>query len=169
MFTVVEQLTVPWKDSALLTYQLALGDFDTDDSSTESTALFILSSAFLTILMLNLLISVMGDSFDRVQSNKVRGDIMKKLELIIEFELLQSWWNWTKGKDTLLTVCQETREEGAEEEVWEGRVAQIGRKLDKNRKQIENQVQELRDQLGNQMDQLVKKIEEISNRLPKDN
>jgi hypothetical protein len=52
-------------------YKIGLGDFDTGDFATEDITLiymlWILNTLFIMIILLNLLIAIMGDTFDRVK------------------------------------------------------------------------------------------------------
>jgi hypothetical protein len=62
-------------DSLLYTYRMGLGDFDTGNYNDSKYAtlvwiLFILCTVFIQILLLNLLIAIMGDTFERVQEMK---------------------------------------------------------------------------------------------------
>ena len=57
--------------SFIYSYRLSLGDFDTDafgDSYNQITlwVLFIICSMFTAIIMLNMLVAIMGESFNRV-------------------------------------------------------------------------------------------------------
>ena len=55
-------------------YRLNIGDFDTSDYSYLQMVLFIIVSWLTNIIMLNLIISLMGDTYDRVQTNKTASD-----------------------------------------------------------------------------------------------
>lgn len=49
-----------------VTYKLSFGDFSTDDFTLLQWALFILSSFFIPLVLFNLIIAIMGDTYDRV-------------------------------------------------------------------------------------------------------
>jgi len=60
----------------LYSYMVSIGDFNTDNFSIFGEAIawffFILSSLFVLIVMLNLLISIVSDTFTRVNEDKER-------------------------------------------------------------------------------------------------
>lgn len=73
-----------FQDSLFINYRISLGDFDTTDYTMPQIMLFLLSSFFMTLVMLNLLIAIMGDSFDRVSSMLVESDGYELNQLILE-------------------------------------------------------------------------------------
>jgi len=79
-------------DSMLFTYRIALGDWDTSGLGKTDVliilTLFILSTLFLCIIMLNLLIAIISDTYARVEGTS-QNDLYKNLaDLIIENEYL---------------------------------------------------------------------------------
>ena len=50
-----------------MSYRVNLGDFDLDGYDWVSWVFFILATLVNQVIMLNLLISIMGDTYDRVQ------------------------------------------------------------------------------------------------------
>ncbi|GMH63294.1 hypothetical protein TL16_g03675 [Triparma laevis f. inornata] len=72
-------------------YTLMLGDFDIDDFTTSVSyvsiaTLFIAFTVFINIIMLNLLIAIMGDIFDRIQENARAEFMFARARIILEFE-----------------------------------------------------------------------------------
>lgn len=79
-------------ESLLFTYRIALGDWDISGlGQTDAFIiifLFILSTLFLCIIMLNLLIAVISDTYARVEDTS-QNELYKNLsDLIIENEYL---------------------------------------------------------------------------------
>lgn len=74
-----------------MSYKQSLGDFDTDDYSTGEKILFLFSSIINMIIMLNLLISILGDTFDRVQSGLTEADRFSIAQMVLEIESLLFW------------------------------------------------------------------------------
>jgi len=62
-------------DSIFFSYKMSLGDFDTEDLGSVQTLLaiitFVIATLFLTIMMLNILVAVISDSYSRVESTSV--------------------------------------------------------------------------------------------------
>ena len=63
-FTIENKLVGPvWPLNVLTVYRLILGDYDVDDFQTSLALLvYVLCVCFASILLLNLLIAIMGDS-----------------------------------------------------------------------------------------------------------
>ena len=77
-------------DAIFNQYMLSLGEFgslvensETDSFETEIIlAFFFFATFFVQITMLNMLIAIMGDSFDYSMENREKFDIMTKLEIL---------------------------------------------------------------------------------------
>ena len=69
-------------------YELLLGNFETDDFGSTNLLMmwvyFITSSIFLIIVMLNLLIAIISDTFERVQGSRNERMYGEFAELIDE-------------------------------------------------------------------------------------
>lgn len=50
-------------ENIALTYRLAFGDFETEDYSAFEWIVFILASLFIPLVMFNMLIAIMGDTY----------------------------------------------------------------------------------------------------------
>jgi WD40 repeat protein len=107
-------------ESMTLAYELNLSAFETDDYSTWQWIIFMLASIVNCVIMLNLLISILGDSYERVQLNLVESDYSQMLEVILELEKMMIW-NRNKGIQTYLHKCNLLKSEDSQEE-WEGRI-----------------------------------------------
>lgn len=61
--------------SLLFNYRTTFGDFDTDVYSNNSQwILFLIASIFLPLIMMNLLIAIMSDTYARVMADIVPSD-----------------------------------------------------------------------------------------------
>lgn len=63
---------------------LMLGDFQYDDYNFATWTLFTISSIFMPLVMLNLLIAIMSDTFGRVNGTMIEADGKELNELILE-------------------------------------------------------------------------------------
>jgi hypothetical protein len=73
----------------MYTYLTGLGEFGTDDFGSHPNAnilwiYFILCTILIQIVLLNLLIAIMGDTFDRVQEMKEEAKLKELCALISE-------------------------------------------------------------------------------------
>ena len=109
----------------IFSYRLGLGDFDTEGFEGRSDEMLIwvlwfVNTIIILIVLLNLLIAIMGDTFDRVQETaensmlKELTQIMRENEFLINRKKL-----FTKAK-YIIVVSNETAEET--QHSWEGRL-----------------------------------------------
>mmetsp|Transcript_25099 Transcript_25099/g.24724 ORF Transcript_25099/g.24724 Transcript_25099/m.24724 type:complete len:327 (+) Transcript_25099:534-1514(+) len=86
-----------WKAS----FELDMGGFANDGFDWAEYSTFTLASILNVILMLNLLISILGKSFDDFQQSQVSMDTKEMLDVVIEFESLM-FWARNRGSRTYL-------------------------------------------------------------------
>jgi hypothetical protein len=102
-------------------YNLVLGNFDSEAEYNliEYTCL---TFALLInpIIMLNLLISIIGDTYDRVQSDNLSADMKETLDMIQEVENMM-FFRRNKGKKMFFQECTEY-EKTDQEAGWEGKL-----------------------------------------------
>ena len=60
------------------------GDFSVDGYSTSKWILFVFSSIFMPLVMLNMLIAIMSDTYERVSSGMIEADGKELNSLILE-------------------------------------------------------------------------------------
>ncbi len=69
-----EQFVFSYHDSIIYTYRIILGDFDVSQFTGYAAfliyTLFILCTVFNTIVMLNLLIAIISETFEKVKANE---------------------------------------------------------------------------------------------------
>ena len=87
---------------------IGLGDWgETPDAfGSIEWILFALASVITLVIMMNLLISIIGDTFDRVQMETVIADAEAKLDMILEAESMM-FWNRDEDKKEFLQSCSE--------------------------------------------------------------
>ena len=86
------------------------------------------------VLMLNLLISILGDSYERFQLEQNIVDIKEKARISME---LQSMMFWASKSSQLkcIRLCSSAFE-GEEDQDWEGRIRFMDKKLDKGIREL---------------------------------
>ena len=149
-----------WK-SFLYSYSQSLGDFDTDAySGIDEYYLYIiwfLSTMVTLIIFFNLLIAIMGDTFDRVQEH-AENNMLKELTYIMaENEIL---FNRSQvfGNAQYIIVIQEEKAEGTKE-TWEGKLLYLKSIMDKNVNFQKESILKLEDSIEAGM---VKNMDELS-------
>ena len=111
-------------------YRLNIGDFDTSDYSYLQMVLFIIVSWLTNIIMLNLIISLMGDTYDRVQTNKTASDQEELLEAIIEYENKFVWNRRGSMKKYILIAKPAGSFDEPDVIDWEGKVSILKYKIE---------------------------------------
>ena len=98
---------------------------------------FIGATIINVVLMLNLLISILGDSYERFQTTQVIIDYRERANLIIEILSMKN----LKGFKSLkyLHFCISANE-NEENDNWEGRIRYMDTKLDKNFKNLADEM-----------------------------
>ncbi|OMJ79728.1 hypothetical protein SteCoe_20208 [Stentor coeruleus] len=132
-------------------YQLNMGDIEAIDQQKPMQYLyFMMASVINVIIMLNLLISILGDSFDSFQVDAEQIDCLEMTELVLELETLM-YWNKDANQKSYLQICKNLEVEGTGE--WEGRVKAIFMALERLRKDSNTH--------SINIDQKLKKIENL--------
>ena len=72
------------KISLMQHYRLMYGDFNVEDISIAGQILFVIASALITLVMMNLLIAIISDTFNRVISENVPLDYLELCKMILE-------------------------------------------------------------------------------------
>ena len=97
-------------------------------------------------MLLNLLIAIVSDTFDRVYSNRIASDYKELANLILEQEYLM-FWNRKKRGLNYLHVIKYKGIDALEGDEWEGRMnmlkKDLTKKFDGHFKKIENSLDEL--------------------------
>lgn len=80
-------------NSVIYSYRLSLGDFSLDafDKSRDVVliwTLFVICSLFTAIILLNMLVAIMGESFNRVMETSECQNLRDHLQLIVENDFL---------------------------------------------------------------------------------
>jgi len=117
-----------FSDAVLHSYVTAYGAFDTAGYDSFRTAIFLLASAINTLILLNLLLGIIGDTYDRVSHYLQVADQKALATLLIEAETLMFW----RRKDSKVHYLQECRV--AETRLnsgfdWKGKVNEINQNL----------------------------------------
>ena len=114
-------------------YNQAMGNFDTEayqnDDKYYLFFIWFLNTMVTLIIFLNLLIAIMGDSFDRVQETSDSNTLRELAGIMVENELLL---NRKKvfGDAKYIIVIQEQKAEDTTDS-WEGRLKYLRKVMDK--------------------------------------
>ena len=144
------------------TYLLNFGSFIiSDDSGSLQWLCFVISSLINFLIMVNLLISIIGDTYDKVQSYKAIADRRELAEMILEIEELMIWKRKQQRKHYFHMVCSDSNVQNAD--VWEGKVRELQNQIIK----VENKVSECHDSLSTKFSHLQTNISSLTVKIDK--
>eukprot|EP00350_Pseudokeronopsis_sp_OXSARD2_P009067 CAMPEP_0170551974 /NCGR_PEP_ID=MMETSP0211-20121228/9954_1 /TAXON_ID=311385 /ORGANISM="Pseudokeronopsis sp., Strain OXSARD2" /LENGTH=198 /DNA_ID=CAMNT_0010859465 /DNA_START=3153 /DNA_END=3745 /DNA_ORIENTATION=+ len=101
-------------------YDMMYGNFATDNYNTAGWIIFIIASILMTLIMLNMLIAIMSDTYARVMSEIVPSDYYELNSLILEQEEIL-FWKRNHGRPKFLFFAHYMGQDDDEE--WEGAFA----------------------------------------------
>lgn len=131
-------------------YELSMGNFDNNNDNVLMYSGFIIASIVNVIIILNLLISILGDSFESFQAEAIEIDTLEMVELVIELETLMSW-NRELSEKMYFQTCEDLVGEGNKE--WEGRLKAVFTMIES----VKTESTERFDALERKIDQLLAK------------
>jgi hypothetical protein len=176
----------PFKDALFGAYTMMLGELYTDDEALDSFEGRLLESVYVLIgliVMLNLLIAIISDTYEKVKEKEVAQFLFERACLIVEYEAnlklvasLTCGWipldKWFRVDATWLHVLK--RSEGADNGTkWGGRtralkhhinrqnkrlVAQVA-KMEANQAAMETKIEANQAAMGTKMDQIIAMLE----------
>jgi hypothetical protein len=113
--------SVSFVDSIQNIYLLMYGDFQGSYTSynVAEWLLFILATIVIPLIMLNLLIAIMSDTYERVTTGMVEADGKELNSLILEQESIMFWNKNVDEKSHLHWVVQTDSSTGGQ---WQGRI-----------------------------------------------
>lgn len=140
-----------WMDS----YSLNFGNFEPQDNYQFSfeTIAYMLATLVNVILMLNLLISILGDSYSNFQTDKVKIDFSEKAGVILEIQEMFFWVGKGSSQKYFQVLCSSTI---AEEEVA------VDALIDALDKKVENMNTELTESIKLLNDKVEGKLAELT-------
>ena len=154
----------------IIPYQYNSGNFDDEKVFSYQYSCYIIASLVNSVLILNLLISILGDSFDKFKLEANEIDFSERIQFIMDIESLFFWKKKSKDKH-YIHVCEENS--GQEINKWNGKNKLILNKLNdltekiktakkKNkseRMKINKRIDQLEQTLGNKIDKLEQILE----------
>jgi len=102
------------------------GDFQPDNYTAAGWVLFIVSSTLMTLVMLNMLIAIMSDTYARVMGEIVPSDYCELNNMILEQEEIMVWKRNSGTPQFMHFVSYLEKQESAE---WEGQMSQMIKKM----------------------------------------
>mmetsp|Transcript_16865 Transcript_16865/g.16735 ORF Transcript_16865/g.16735 Transcript_16865/m.16735 type:complete len:222 (+) Transcript_16865:1057-1722(+) len=148
------EIIMSLKDS----YNLALGNYPDGDFNFIEFIMVTTSLIIGPIIMFNLLISIISDTYERVLSDRVAADLKELINMIIEVEYMM-FHKRLLNENKYVQSCHETVNEDRDE--WEGKLRALEKSIDK----INQSNQILCDSAIKRIDEEEENLSEFSNRL----
>lgn len=168
---VVDDVFGYWVLNMLLNqYLLALGEFSLDNFASNQQVFlcyfFFICATFISqVTMLNMLIAIMGDTFDKVIENRNVNAIKSKLELMDDQAPTMKQRDAKPEEKVFLHVIMpvDTLDDDVEQEGWEGMIKKMNRVSTRNSKALGKKVDRLHKVVdGSLMKQTTEKFETMS-------
>lgn len=145
-------------------FDINFGTYDkSDGESGIDYYIYVAASIFNVVMMLNLLVSILGDSYDQFQIEKSIIDFSDKAAFTLEIQKMM-FWRQNFSNKYYLHICSgpSDQEELAD---WEGKVLFLERKLEKSTSEITKQFTLsqtlLQKQLSEKINLLDKEVKQI--------
>jgi len=154
-------------DAFIFSYRMGLGDFDTGNFATKDEILvwtfWFLNTLVILIILLNLVIAIMGDTFERVQETQQSTMLQEFCNIIRENEFTMSRKRLFSGIKYMIIVQPETNEGGVTTS-WEGKLNQLKRFLEessnKHVQHLNRMEKKLEKRIEASVDEKLKPLEE---------
>ena len=104
-------------------FSLILGDFDSSSFGFLEWFIFMCAALINVIIMLNLLVSILGDAYEKTQMSVRENDLSMMLDLAAEYESLM-FWRRNTGTATIMVSCKRSQEAEAGGD-WAGQIVEL--------------------------------------------
>ena len=117
-------------------YLLSLGEFDTENYEPEGKdvivyVIFIATTFITQITFLNMLIAIMGDTFDRVSEVKEQSALAEKIMILADYVIIVQRESVQRGNLSRFIFAIRPKSLGQDElGSWEGTVTQLKKAID---------------------------------------
>jgi WD40 repeat protein len=125
----VSESELTFFNSFINVYMLDQTNFVISLNSFENIFVFFMASLLNPIIMLNLLIAIMGDTYDRIQEDMVVADYREMTELILEAEYFVFWRKFRPGTMAYITRCDYLRNLNLEKNEWMGKIRAVKKSI----------------------------------------
>lgn len=149
----------------LSTYGLLYGNYDTDNLDLSATLVLVFILFLLSVVLLNLLIAIMGDSYDKVQERRILTDSKERIEMILESTLLVRFF--LKGREEregYLIFCEpvDSGDDDGDQlmtsDEWEGKINVLKKMIKQSEKDISKHFEQKVNRLEQKTDDLAKEF-----------
>ncbi|OMJ69001.1 hypothetical protein SteCoe_33390 [Stentor coeruleus] len=156
-----EQKSIDFNNLWMDSYSLNFGGYEVSSENypTLESIVFIIGTLLNVVLMLNLLISILGDSYSEFQEEKYEIDYRLKAELTLEIQGMFFWVGSSNEKKVfqiLTSPIEEGNTEGLDQKI---------KNLDKNLHSINSGQSDISEKMKSNLNIITGKIDGIENRV----
>ena len=151
---------LPWLTSS---YMIILGGWDNPTSPDFYSVILLLATMLNPIISLNMLISILADTFEQVSENQLVADSLELIGMIIEIETLMFWNRNKNAKNFLQSMEDDTIDVVADDELVK-QIDNIRSKigyLDQNFKFAKENIERSDTKINKCTDQVMEKLQEL--------
>ena len=148
-------------------YLLSLGQFSTDNYGAFEWVIFFFASVINPLIMLNLLISIMGDTFGRVKQEQDIANMQELTGMVIEGEYLL-FCKRNNGRKMYMQICKEEELTNIEQSIdikldnMKLRIRAIEEIVLKKSEEMKNEIRDTVSGVNSKVDEVTGLIEQIS-------
>lgn len=129
-------------------YMILMGDYTTEGFGFIQWLCFTAVTLVNIIIMLNLLISILGDAYGKAQECALVNDTLGQLYLILEYESLMFWQRKVKSLTVLhICQCEELQEEDEERSYLDSQFDKVLKRMDCQFERVTGQIARLEGRL----------------------
>ncbi|OMJ78158.1 hypothetical protein SteCoe_22092 [Stentor coeruleus] len=160
-----EQKTIDFNNLWMDSYALNFGGYDASSVNypTLESIVFIVGTLVNVVLMLNLLISILGDSYSEFQEEKYEVDYRLKAELTLEIQGMFFWVGSSNEKKVFQVLSSPNEEENAES--IDAKIKMLKHTFEKNLHSLNSGQDDISDKVRNSSKVMTDKIDGIENRV----
>lgn len=150
-------------DQLYMTYMVLFASYDDEDYNISQKLFLSLILFLLNVVLLNLLISIMGDSYEKVQERRELTDATTRLTMILEaLVYMRVFWRGKKQEKGYLVYCEPEMESDDHQEgiEWEGRINLIKKVLRQNEVKVQ-EVLSVNEKMEQRMGRMELEIEKV--------
>lgn len=161
-----------FSETFVYAYQLNFNDFSgfmpngySEDLTEIFWIVFFLASIMNPIILLNMLIAIMSDTYDRVQDDQVVADCKEMAELIIQAEGML-FWKRTLNKKCFIQRCDYVRHLRSENTEWMGKIRAIKKSISRLQIKAKGNDRKL-DRMNGKVNIKIKELKNINEQISK--
>ena len=109
---------IEFTDHLLTSYGFVYGNYETEELSSSEIAIMVFVAFMISVVLLNLLIAIMGDSYAKVEENRILVDSLERLDMITEVIVIKRIFTprTIKKEKGYLMFCQNSVNDESSEE-----------------------------------------------------